>query len=130
MLFLFCVQGLDVLEIMRNIHVFVSKYLYNLNNQVRSKSNPPKSLYVQYFLSISLFLSLFLSFIFPSFFYFSSFIIDLRGKVLQEQVPEHNQHPPRCQFHPHARHRHHEHDRQLHLSVLVQEVLHLFAVHV
>ena len=27
-------QGLDVLEIMRNIHVFVSKFLYNLNNQV------------------------------------------------------------------------------------------------
>lgn len=27
-------QGLDVLEIMRNINVFVSKYLYNLNNQV------------------------------------------------------------------------------------------------
>ena len=27
-------QGLDVLEIMRNIHIFVSKYLYNLNNQV------------------------------------------------------------------------------------------------
>eukprot|EP00794_Sanderia_malayensis_P006146 gene6146-6852_t len=27
-------QGLDVLEIMRNIHVFVSKYSYNLNNQI------------------------------------------------------------------------------------------------
>ncbi|CAI9722200.1 Hypothetical predicted protein [Octopus vulgaris] len=27
-------QGLDVLEIMRNIHVFVSKYQYNLNNQI------------------------------------------------------------------------------------------------
>lgn len=27
-------QGLDVLEIMRNIHIFVGKYLYNLNNQV------------------------------------------------------------------------------------------------
>lgn len=27
-------QGLDVLEIMRNIHHFVSKYLYNLNNQI------------------------------------------------------------------------------------------------
>lgn len=27
-------QGLDVLEIMRNIHVFVQKYLYNLNNQI------------------------------------------------------------------------------------------------
>lgn len=27
-------QGLDVLEIMRHIHVFVSRYLYNLNNQV------------------------------------------------------------------------------------------------
>ncbi|CAH0562284.1 unnamed protein product [Brassicogethes aeneus] len=27
-------QGLDVLEIMRNINVFVSKYLYNLNTQV------------------------------------------------------------------------------------------------
>lgn len=27
-------QGLDVLEIMRNIQVFVEKYLYNLNNQV------------------------------------------------------------------------------------------------
>ena len=27
-------QGLDVLEIMRHIHVFVAKYNYNLNNQV------------------------------------------------------------------------------------------------
>lgn len=27
-------QGLDILEIMRNIHLFVSKYLYNLNNQI------------------------------------------------------------------------------------------------
>mmetsp|Transcript_35230 Transcript_35230/g.48134 ORF Transcript_35230/g.48134 Transcript_35230/m.48134 type:complete len:1177 (-) Transcript_35230:275-3805(-) len=27
-------QGLDVLEIMRNIHVFVSRFYYNLNNQV------------------------------------------------------------------------------------------------
>lgn len=27
-------QGLDVLEIMRNINVFVNKYLYNLNSQV------------------------------------------------------------------------------------------------
>jgi hypothetical protein len=27
-------QGLDVLEIMRNIDVFVSRYLYNLNNQI------------------------------------------------------------------------------------------------
>ncbi|XP_043943762.1 WASH complex subunit 4 [Protopterus annectens] len=27
-------QGVDVLEIMRNIHVFVSRYLYNLNNQI------------------------------------------------------------------------------------------------
>lgn len=27
-------QGLDALEIMRNIHIFVGKYLYNLNNQV------------------------------------------------------------------------------------------------
>ena len=32
-------QGLDVLEIMRNIHVFVSRYLYNLNNQVRISSS-------------------------------------------------------------------------------------------
>jgi WASH complex subunit 7 len=27
-------QGLDILEIMRNIHVFVGTYLYNLNNQI------------------------------------------------------------------------------------------------
>ena len=27
-------QDLDVLEIMRNIHVFVTRYLYNLNNQI------------------------------------------------------------------------------------------------
>jgi WASH complex subunit 7 len=27
-------QGLDVLEIMRNIHIFVSRYNYNLNNQI------------------------------------------------------------------------------------------------
>eukprot|EP00057_Strongylocentrotus_purpuratus_P007399 XP_011661873.1 PREDICTED: WASH complex subunit 7 [Strongylocentrotus purpuratus] len=35
-------QGLDVLEIMRNIHIFVSKYLYNVNNQIfveRSSNN-------------------------------------------------------------------------------------------
>ena len=32
-------QGLDVLEIMRNIQVFVSKYNYNLNNQVGAKIN-------------------------------------------------------------------------------------------
>eukprot|EP01132_Coremiostelium_polycephalum_P005975 gene5975-7444_t len=27
-------QGLDILEIMRNIHIFVSRYNYNLNNQI------------------------------------------------------------------------------------------------
>ncbi len=27
-------QGVDVLEIMRNIDVFVCRYLYNLNNQI------------------------------------------------------------------------------------------------
>lgn len=27
-------QGIDVLEIMRNIHVFVARYHYNLNNQI------------------------------------------------------------------------------------------------
>lgn len=27
-------QGLDALEIMRNIHLFVSNYVYNLNNQI------------------------------------------------------------------------------------------------
>lgn len=32
-------QGLDVLEIMRNIHVFVSRYLYNLNNQVGAEAS-------------------------------------------------------------------------------------------
>ncbi|XP_065176385.1 WASH complex subunit 4-like [Sycon ciliatum] len=35
-------QGLDVLEIMRNIHVFVARYNYNLNNQIfveRSSNN-------------------------------------------------------------------------------------------
>ena len=26
-------QGLDVLQIMRNIHIFVSRYTYNLNQQ-------------------------------------------------------------------------------------------------
>lgn len=29
------VQGLDVLEIMRHIQEFVTKYAYNLNNQVQ-----------------------------------------------------------------------------------------------
>ena len=35
-------QGLDVLEIMRKIHVFVTRYYYNLNNQIfveKSSSN-------------------------------------------------------------------------------------------
>jgi WASH complex subunit 7 len=27
-------QGVDVLEIMRNIHIFVASYTYNLNTQV------------------------------------------------------------------------------------------------
>lgn len=31
---LYFFKGLDVLEIMRNIHLFVSRYLYNLNNQI------------------------------------------------------------------------------------------------
>ena len=30
----FTFKGLDVLEIMRNIHVFVTRYFYNLNNQI------------------------------------------------------------------------------------------------
>ena len=29
-------EGLDVLEIMRNIHIFVAKFNYNLNTQVFS----------------------------------------------------------------------------------------------
>eukprot|EP01136_Pigoraptor_vietnamica_P005657 Opistho-1_new@37581 len=32
-------QGLDVLEIMRNIHIFVAKYNYNLNNQIFVERN-------------------------------------------------------------------------------------------
>lgn len=32
-------QGLDVLEIMRNIHLFVSNYVYNLNNQIFIEKN-------------------------------------------------------------------------------------------
>ena len=40
-------QGLDVLEIMRNINVFVSRFLYNLNNQVRFE-NPNTSTFVNY----------------------------------------------------------------------------------
>ena len=28
-------QGLDVLQIMRNIHVFVARFAYNMNMQVR-----------------------------------------------------------------------------------------------
>ena len=34
-------QGLDVLEIMRNIHIFVSKYNYNLNNQIFIEAATP-----------------------------------------------------------------------------------------
>lgn len=34
-------QGLDVLEIMRNIHIFVSKYNYNLNNQIFVEAGGP-----------------------------------------------------------------------------------------
>jgi len=34
-------QGLDVLEIMRNIHIFVSKYNYNLNNQIFIEASTP-----------------------------------------------------------------------------------------
>ena len=36
-------QGLDVLEIMRNIHIFVSHYMYNLNNQVKAATQAPTS---------------------------------------------------------------------------------------
>jgi len=34
-------QGLDVLEIMRNIHIFVSKYNYNINNQIFVEAGGP-----------------------------------------------------------------------------------------
>ncbi len=36
---MFNFKGLDVLEIMRNIHVFVTRYLYNLNNQIFVERN-------------------------------------------------------------------------------------------
>ena len=32
-------QGVDALEIMRNIHVFVTRYNYNLNNQIFVERN-------------------------------------------------------------------------------------------
>jgi WASH complex subunit 7 len=35
-------QGLDVLQIMRNINVFVAKYCYNLNEQLFIERKPPK----------------------------------------------------------------------------------------
>eukprot|EP01133_Synstelium_polycarpum_P004078 gene4078-4750_t len=38
-------QGLDILEIMRNIHIFVARYNYNLNNQIFvQKSSSSKTL--------------------------------------------------------------------------------------
>ena len=48
-------QGLDVLEIMRNIHVFVTRYMYNLNNQVfvefRSNNKHLNTINIRYHLS-------------------------------------------------------------------------------
>lgn len=36
-------QGLDVLQIMRNIHVFVSRFTYNMNMQQFVEYRPDKS---------------------------------------------------------------------------------------
>lgn len=38
-------QGLDALEIMRNIHIFVAKYQYNLNDQVSTKNRRQMSFF-------------------------------------------------------------------------------------
>ena len=43
-------QGLDVIEIMRNINVFVSRFLYNLNNQVLNEVYLLSILYIYFFL--------------------------------------------------------------------------------
>jgi len=38
-------QGVDALEIMRNIHVFVTRYNYNLNNQIFVERNSNNKVY-------------------------------------------------------------------------------------
>lgn len=49
-------QGIDALEIMRNIHVFVTRYNYNLNNQIFVERNSNNKVRSTRSLSLSLFL--------------------------------------------------------------------------
>lgn len=91
-------QGLDVLEIMRNIHVFVSRYLYNLNNQVRQEAS-----IFTYLLNQAVF-TVCDSFCFPT---------DLHREGQQQQALEHHQHPSHRQLHSDPWHRHYEHHGEL-----------------
>jgi len=59
-----------------------------------------------------------------------SVLSDFRGAVERQQASQHDQHSSRGELDPHARHRHHEHDRKLHLPVSQEKVRRLLAVHV
>ena len=48
-------QGLDVIEIMRNINVFVSRFLYNLNNQVSCSTKNRTPYAPKFFLANTIF---------------------------------------------------------------------------
>lgn len=78
---------------MRNIHVFVSRYLYNLNNQVRVHMDfsPIESQSVATSAVIIV------------------FVTDLHWEGKQQQALEHHQHPSHRQLHPNTRYRNHEH---------------------
>lgn len=106
-------QGLDVLEIMRNIHVFVSRYLYNLNNQVRLVAS------IFTFSILTQAVVCVFSFCFP---------IDLHREGKQQQALEHHQHPSHRQLHPDPWHRHYEHHSEFtgKAVVCVLVCLHLY----
>ena len=97
-------QGLDVLEIMRNIHIFVSHYMYNLNNQVKAATQAPTS---------------------SPFLIVVSCFVDFCRAFKQQQTSEHNQHPPYCQLDPHSRHWHHEHNRTSAVTSLLNSRVHI-----
>lgn len=101
---LYPLQGLDVLEIMRNIHVFVSRYLYNLNNQVSIHL-------VDFDLSVRAVLCA-QGHLCDVRWWWCVHMADLYREDQQQQALEHHQHPPHRQLHPHPRHWNHEHHRK------------------
>ena len=104
-------QGLDVLQIMRNIHIFVSRFAYNMNTQTFVEFRPDKQ--SKHLNTIKIQVSS------PSSSLSSSLSSSSSSSLSSSHILEYRSiYPPARPWHP-------QHDSELHVPVSCPEVQHL-----